>query len=102
MDRQRTRCRIHLSFYAALPACLHATDIGRLTGLAFVLPHPYNVNILSHKPGAPYDPPITEFIVWPPSRSHVELILVSPMSAVYPMQKDDAGYWHIAFPAGKT
>jgi maltooligosyltrehalose trehalohydrolase len=61
------------------------------------------------KIGAHYDAAATEFIVWAPLRSQVELVLpstadgaASPAEAVHPMQKDEAGYWRVSFPAGAS
>ncbi|MCA9404711.1 MAG: malto-oligosyltrehalose trehalohydrolase, partial [Candidatus Omnitrophica bacterium] len=35
------------------------------------------------------------FTVWAPLRERMELHVVSPCDAVYPMQKDDHGYWQV-------
>jgi maltooligosyltrehalose trehalohydrolase len=52
------------------------------------------------KIGASYTPDSSEFIVWAPLHNKVRLKLTAPFSAVYPMQKEENGYWKITFPAG--
>jgi maltooligosyltrehalose trehalohydrolase len=51
------------------------------------------------KIGAWYDPAASEFIVWAPLRNKVELVVSMPVSAVYPMEKDEFGYWRVSIAA---
>jgi maltooligosyltrehalose trehalohydrolase len=57
------------------------------------------INFL-RKIGAWCDGATTEFIVWAPLHDNVRLFIASPQEAVYPMQKDDMGYWRLTIPVG--
>jgi 1,4-alpha-glucan branching enzyme len=56
------------------------------------------MNSFLQKIGAWCDGAATEFIVWAPLHENVRLFIASPQEAVYPMQKDDMGYWRLTIP----
>jgi maltooligosyltrehalose trehalohydrolase len=70
-------------------------------GIRFELVLPVNNSPVSTgiKIGAWYDPAASEFIVWAPLRSKVELVLSAPVPAAYPMEKDEFGYWRVSIGA---
>jgi maltooligosyltrehalose trehalohydrolase len=67
--------------------------------MAPVLSYWILVSAIFQKSGSFYHPEASEFIVWAPLRSSVELVLVSPDPAVHPMERDEWGYWKISIPA---
>jgi maltooligosyltrehalose trehalohydrolase len=71
---------------------------GTAPGIRFELILPVNNSSVSTgiKIGAWYDQAASEFIVWAPLRSKVELVLSAPVPAVYPMEKDEFGYWRVS------
>jgi maltooligosyltrehalose trehalohydrolase len=56
------------------------------------------MNSFLQKIGAWCDGAATEFIVWAPNHENVRLFIASPEEAVYPMEKDDIGYWRLTIP----
>jgi maltooligosyltrehalose trehalohydrolase len=59
------------------------------------------VNTFLQKIGASYDPASSEFIVWSPQGTNIELILSAggEDKKVFPMEKNQAGYWKVLAPA---
>lgn len=65
--------------------------------------HPFCLSIavmtFSRKIGAWYTPATSEFTVWAPDKDKVELVLESPVSKIYPMEKDEQEYWTFTAPS---
>jgi maltooligosyltrehalose trehalohydrolase len=65
------------------------------------------VNNFHQKIGAWYSPGFSEFILWAPLRQQAELVILSSTSAegsqdrsiIYPMEKDEYGYWKTSIAA---
>ncbi|TKK71510.1 malto-oligosyltrehalose trehalohydrolase [Ilyomonas limi] len=51
------------------------------------------MNELYRPVGAFYKEDTCHFVVWAPKKESVELVVTHPYQKIYPLQKDDAGYW---------
>jgi maltooligosyltrehalose trehalohydrolase len=57
-----------------------------------------SLNTQLHKIGAWYHPEASEFIVWAPLAEQLDLITDSGECTLYPMTRNEAGYWSISLP----